>query len=61
MANRLNMKVVCEGVETEQHIEKLLDYGCHYFQGYYFSKPVCEMDFLNYVDNFTVPEVCLKN
>ncbi len=31
--------VIAEGVETKEHFEKLKEYGCHYFQGYYFARP----------------------
>ena len=58
MANKLNLKVVQEGVETEEQIKKLLRLGCDYFQGYYFSKPVEEEKFIEYVKNFEVPGVC---
>tara|TARA_R110001583_G_C5671699_1_gene411434 strand:- start:32316 stop:35015 length:2700 start_codon:yes stop_codon:yes gene_type:complete len=40
MAKGLNLKVVAEGVETQQHIDILSLLGCDIFQGYYFSKPV---------------------
>lgn len=58
LAKGLNMKVVVEGVETEAHIKKLLGLNCDYFQGYYFSKPVKGGEFLDYIEQFTVPEVC---
>ena len=58
MAQRLHLKVVMEGVETEDQIRKLLGLKCDYFQGYYFSKPVCGKDFIEYVRNFTLPEIC---
>ena len=58
MANRLHLKVVQEGVETEEQIKKLLSLGCDYFQGYYFSKPVEGEKFIGYVANFEVPGVC---
>ena len=58
MANRLHMKVVMEGVETEEQIRKLLELKCDYFQGYYFSKPVEGSKFIEYVKNFSLPEVC---
>ncbi len=58
MASRLHMKVVMEGVETEEQIRKLLDLKCDYFQGYYFSKPVDGDHFIEYVKNFSLPEVC---
>lgn len=40
IANRLNMQVIVEGVEVENHYLKLLEYGCDGFQGYYFSHPL---------------------
>ena len=45
LAKQLGMKVISEGVETEEHIKFLTDAGCDLFQGYYFSKPVCINDF----------------
>ena len=61
MAKKLQLKIVMEGVETEAQIRKLLTMGCDYFQGYYFSKPVCGKDFLDYVQNFELPDVCNRN
>ena len=46
MIRDLNMHIVAEGVETEEQLEILKDMGCEYLQGYYFSKPVPEKDFL---------------
>lgn len=40
MAHSLNIKVVAEGVETEQQYRFLLENGCDEIQGFYFSKPV---------------------
>lgn len=40
MAKNLRLKVVAEGVETEQQLAFLRQYGCDVMQGYYFSKPV---------------------
>jgi len=40
MALSLNIEVVAEGVENMEQIRILRNYGCHYFQGYYFSKPI---------------------
>ncbi|RDH85682.1 MAG: hypothetical protein DIZ80_01785 [endosymbiont of Galathealinum brachiosum] len=40
MAHGLNLKVVAEGVETEQQLSLLKDLKCDYAQGYLFSKPL---------------------
>lgn len=40
MARSLSLKVVAEGVETEQQLAHLTKQGCDYAQGYLFSKPV---------------------
>jgi EAL domain-containing protein (putative c-di-GMP-specific phosphodiesterase class I) len=40
MANKLNMQVIAEGVETEGQRAFLEQHNCLLFQGYLFSKPV---------------------
>jgi EAL domain-containing protein (putative c-di-GMP-specific phosphodiesterase class I) len=40
MANKLNMEVIAEGVETEAQRAFLERHDCQLFQGYLFSKPV---------------------
>jgi EAL domain-containing protein (putative c-di-GMP-specific phosphodiesterase class I) len=40
MANKLNMEVIAEGVETEAQRAFLERHDCKLFQGYLFSKPV---------------------
>lgn len=50
MARRLGIEILCEGVETECQLQKLLASNCKYGQGYLFSHPL-EMDaFDAYVD-----------
>ncbi|WP_164523045.1 EAL domain-containing protein [Paenibacillus baekrokdamisoli] len=39
MAHNLGLQVVAEGVETEEELHLLKDYGCGLLQGYYFSPP----------------------
>ena len=38
MAQRIGLKVVAEGVETEAMLHELRQLGCHYVQGYFISK-----------------------
>jgi diguanylate cyclase (GGDEF)-like protein/PAS domain S-box-containing protein len=40
LAQNLNLSVIAEGVETEQHVAFLSDRNCHLMQGYYFSRPM---------------------
>ncbi|WNR44210.1 EAL domain-containing protein [Paenibacillus roseipurpureus] len=40
MAKQLNLLLVAEGVETEEELQILREYGCRFVQGYYYSKPV---------------------
>ena len=40
LGHELNMQVVAEGVETEEHLEQLKQMGCDKAQGYFLSKAV---------------------
>lgn len=44
MAGSLNMRVVAEGIETEEQLDFLKKQGCRNYQGFYFSKPVPESE-----------------
>lgn len=47
MAKALNMKVVAEGVETEEQLQLLREFGCDYIQGYLISRPIPAEEFEN--------------
>ncbi len=47
MADGLGLRVICEGVETEDQIEMLKKIGCRYVQGYYYSKPIPADEFVS--------------
>lgn len=40
MAQQMNLKVVAEGVETIPQLQFLRSEPCHYFQGFYFYRPL---------------------
>ena len=46
MAHNFNLNVVAEGVESERQFNLLAKYQCNHYQGYLFSKPLTEEDFL---------------
>jgi diguanylate cyclase (GGDEF)-like protein len=39
-ARALDMEVVAEGVETQQHVVALRELGCEYVQGFFFHRPM---------------------
>jgi EAL domain-containing protein (putative c-di-GMP-specific phosphodiesterase class I) len=45
MAHKLGLKVIAEGVETEQQRALLQAIGCDYGQGYLFSRPLTAQGF----------------
>ncbi len=49
LGHTLNLKIITEGVETENHLAFLKSKGCDYGQGYYWSKPVDAETFCNMV------------
>lgn len=40
LAHGLNLKLIAEGVENKRQLNVLLNNGCQYAQGYYWSKPL---------------------
>lgn len=50
LAHELGVKVIAEGVENEEQKNIYRDLGCDYIQGYYYSKPLSEEDFIEYLE-----------
>jgi EAL domain-containing protein (putative c-di-GMP-specific phosphodiesterase class I) len=48
MAGGLGLNLIAEGVETNKQLNCLFDHGCHFFQGYYFSKALSAEQFIDY-------------
>jgi EAL domain-containing protein (putative c-di-GMP-specific phosphodiesterase class I) len=40
MGKALNIRVIAEGVETQEQLNFLKEHGCFEFQGYLFSRPM---------------------
>ena len=51
MANALSLKVLAEGVETNEHFKQLKLMGCYTYQGYFFGRPMCAADFETFCEN----------
>ncbi|VAW68115.1 diguanylate cyclase/phosphodiesterase (GGDEF & EAL domains) with PAS/PAC sensor(s) [hydrothermal vent metagenome] len=49
MGHSLHMKIIAEGVETEQQLNILQTQGCDFIQGYYFSKPVPGDELISFI------------
>ncbi|MFW6010800.1 MAG: putative bifunctional diguanylate cyclase/phosphodiesterase, partial [Gemmatimonadota bacterium] len=45
LAERLELEVIAEGVETREQLQHLVDVGCELGQGYYFARPVDAPEF----------------
>ncbi len=50
MLNALDLYIVAEGVETKEMMERLKEYGCHYMQGWYYSKAVPDKEFMKLIE-----------
>ncbi|MCW8821735.1 MAG: EAL domain-containing protein, partial [Sulfurovum sp.] len=53
MGKTLDKNVIIEGVEHEYQRQYLLKHGCHFYQGYLFSKPLKESDYCMTISRFS--------
>ena len=49
LADTMHLNVVAEGVESIDQLQVLNQFNCELIQGYYFSKPLTNDDFINFV------------
>lgn len=51
LSKQMNIKVIAEGIETEEQLKTLIDNGIFEFQGYYLGKPMSKMSFFEFCKN----------
>lgn len=49
MIHGMKLPIVAEGIETSEQLETMRQLKIEYIQGYYFSKPVAEKDFIDFI------------
>jgi diguanylate cyclase (GGDEF)-like protein len=52
LGSSMGMKVVAEGVEDQEQLDALADYGCDQIQGYHFSRPMPARMVPGYLERF---------
>ena len=57
MTKELNIIPLTEGVETKEQAEFLREVGCVLAQGYYYSRPLPEADFIKYLSEHEIIEI----
>lgn len=60
LAHSLNIKVVCEGVETEKQNAFVSESDCDYIQGWYYSKPLPVEESEPFLERFEAGEIDKK-
>ncbi len=59
MAHKLGIKVIAEGIETKAQRDLLVEAGCDFGQGYYYSKPLPGDKFLKLVDSWEQKHIAI--
>lgn len=54
LAHTLDMKVIAEGAEQEEHLDLLSSLGCDEVQGYFIGKPMPADEFLKFIKNHSM-------
>ncbi len=60
LAVAMDLKVVAEGVEIQEQSDILLEFGCHYCQGYLYSKPLDVSQFVDFLQHQKQDNVSLS-
>ena len=54
MAHSMGLRIISEGIETEEQKAAMEELGIDYLQGYYFSYPLPEHEFLRFIQQFNL-------
>ena len=57
LAKNLSLDVVAEGVETGDHRHLLEQQACHYAQGYFYSRPLTDREFIRWAKDWEQAEL----
>lgn len=49
LLKEIGMEIVVEGVETEAVLKQFEEMGCDFIQGYYFSRPLPQQEFVEFI------------
>lgn len=52
LTNTLGIRIIAEGVETQEHLNMMSEKGIYYVQGFYYSPPLSETDFSGYLSSY---------
>ena len=52
MSHGMDIKIVSEGIETQEEIDAMREEGSDYIQGYYYSKPLPMVEFLEFLQKY---------
>ena len=61
LGRSLGIDILAEGIETVEHLDRLVDQGCEFGQGYHFGKPLAAAAVLRLVDHQWSEETLLTS
>jgi EAL domain-containing protein (putative c-di-GMP-specific phosphodiesterase class I)/CRP-like cAMP-binding protein len=61
LAHNMNMKVIAEGIETEEEAATIRGLGCEECQGFWFAKPMPLEDALSFVQNWAPKKISFES
>lgn len=50
----MELEIVVEGIETEQMVQRFSELNCDFIQGYYYSKPIPEEQFVEFIQKMNI-------